>query len=239
MEKTNRNVFLNVDLKNPAEPIKEEEVVEMPEEPKVEPEEEKIFKKKDLVLEKPADDRKKDRKTNQKREVTPKMKAHLERIRKLAQESKAKKKAEKEGKQPAPRAPTPTVPMPSQPHLPSQPIAVPQRTQPSVESVGGSIDYDRIINGLWNKQQQQTQLQSQITQAREQIRREEREKALKESTSLFTQAYQAHQKKQQQNVGLQALRGFTPQHSHPVFKNKQNPLGTPQQSNNPFDVCFK
>jgi hypothetical protein len=230
MEKNNRNVFLDVELKNPAQPIPEEEVVEIPpEEPKPEPEEEKIFKKNDLVLQKPVEEKKKDRKTNQKRAVTPKMAAHLERIRKLAQESKAKKKAEKEAKaNPQPRAPTPIPPEPQ----------VPQKPQAPVASVGGSIDYDRIINGLWTKQQQHNQMQSQLQLAREQIRKEERAKALKESTSLFTQAYQQHQQKQKQNMGLQALRGFTPQHNHPVFKSRQQPTQS-GQSSNPFDVCFK
>lgn len=239
MMKSDRNVFLDVELKNPAQPIEEEEVVDIPKEeptPKgAEPEEEQIFKKKDLVLQKPEDDKKKDRKTNQKRAVTPKMAAHLERIRKLAQESKAKKRAEKESKNKPKEDPLPSIPE----HTPSAPIPVPQTARVAVESVGSSIDYDRIINGLWNKQQQQNQIQSQLQQAREQIRREEREKALKESTHLFTQAYQSHKKKQSENVGLRALRGFTPQHNHPVFKNKQNPIQTPQQSANPFDVCFK
>jgi len=237
MMKSDRNVFLDVELKNPAEPVKEEEVVEMPiEEPKPEPEEEKIFKKNDLVLQKPEDDKKKDRKTNQKRAVTPKMAAHLERIRKLAAESKAKKKAEKESKskpKEVASAPLPTIPEVPQ----AQPQQIPQRP---VASVGGSIDYDRIINGLWQKQQQQQQFTSQIASAREQIRREEREKALKESTQLFTQAYQSHKKKQQANVGLQALRGFTPQYNHPVFKNKQQPQNPSPLGNstNPFDACF-
>ena len=43
--KSDRNVFLDVDLKNPAQPIEEEEVIEKPPDP-IEPEEEKIFKKK-------------------------------------------------------------------------------------------------------------------------------------------------------------------------------------------------
>jgi hypothetical protein len=99
MEKTNRNVFLDVELKNPAQPVEEEDVIQAPPEPKPEPEEEKIFKpvKKDLVLQKPEEKKKYDRKTNAKREVTPKMRAHLERIRGLAKEAKEKKKREKMG----------------------------------------------------------------------------------------------------------------------------------------------
>ena len=105
MMKSDRNVFLDVDLKNPAQPIEEEEIIEKPPDP-ITPEEEQIFKKKnDLVLTKPEETKKSDRKTNQKRQVTPKIKAHLERIRKIAAESKAKKKAEKEGNKPTLRCP--------------------------------------------------------------------------------------------------------------------------------------
>ena len=245
MEKNNRNVFLDVELKNPAEPIAEEEVLETPP-PPPKPEEEQIFKKKELVLQKPEES-KKDRKTNQKRVVTPKMAAHLERIRKLAAESKAKKKAEKEAKNPkksAPQsAPLETIPEePSidtrQPPLPSVPV--PQPVRQPVASVGSpNIDYDRIINGLWNKQQQQTQLAQQMNQYREQIRQEERKKAFNESKTLFMQAAENHRKKQSQNMGLQALRGFTPQHNHPVFKQKNTVPQSAGQSANPFDVCFK
>ena len=236
--KSNRNVFLDVDLKNPAEPIQEEEVIEKPPEP-VEPQEEQIFKKKnDLVLTKPEETKRSDRKTNQKREVTPKMKAHLERIRKLAAESKAKKRAAKEANKPKPQAePLPTVQ--EEPPQPSKPIQIPQPQQSSVASVGSQIDYDRIINGLWNKQQQQQQLNQQMNQYREQIRQEERKKAFEESKNLFIQAHQTAKKKQSQNMGLQALRGFTPQHNHPVFRQKQNNNAyNPQPSNNPFDACF-
>lgn len=238
MMKSDRNVFLDVDLKNPAQPIEEEEVIEKPPDP-VEPEEEQIFKKKnDLVLTKPEETKKSDRKTNQKREVTPKMKAHLERIRKLAAESKAKKKAAKEANKPQPtHVSAPKLETVSQePPAPSQPIQIPQ---PSVSSVGGQIDYDRIINGIWSKQQQQQQLSQQMNQYREQIRQEERKKAFEESKNLFIQAHNTAKKKQSQNVGLQALRGFTPQHNHPVFRQKQNNNAyTPQPSNNPFDACF-
>jgi hypothetical protein len=255
MMKSDRNVFLDVDLKNPAQPIEEEEVIEKPPDP-IEPEEEQIFKKKnDLVLTKPEETRKSDRKTNQKREVTPKMKAHLERIRKLAAESKAKKRAEKEANKPKPQAspsvplsPIPEEPTPMQ-HQPSKPIQIPQPQQSSVASVkgqapyqpqvGSQIDYDRIINGLWTKQQQQQQMTQQMNQYREQIRQEERKKAFEESKNLFIQAHQTAKKKQSQNMGLQALRGFTPQHSHPVFKQKQNNNSyNPQPSSNPFDACF-
>lgn len=238
MMKSNRNVFLDVDLKNPAEPIQEEEVIEKPPEP-VEPQEEQIFKKKnDLVLTKPEETKRSDRKTNQKREVTPKMKAHLERIRKLAAESKAKKRAAKEANKPKAKA-EPLPPVPEEPPQPSKPIQIPQPQQSSVASVGSQIDYDRIINGLWNKQQQQQQLNQQMNQYREQIRQEERKKAFEESKNLFIQAHQTAKKKQSQNMGLQALRGFTPQHNHPVFRQKQNNNAyNPQPSNNPFDACF-
>ncbi len=238
MEKSNRNVFLDVELKNPAEPIAEEEVLEAPP-PVPKPEEEQIFKKKELVLQKPEDS-KKERKTNQKRAVTPKMAAHLERIRKLAAESKAKKKAEKEAKNPKKSAPQ-SAPLESIPEEPSidtrQP---PTPVQQPVASVGSTnIDYDRIINGLWNKQQQQTQMAQQMNQYREQIRQEERKKAFDESKTLFMQAAQNHRKKQSQNMGLQALRGFTPQHNHPVFKQKNTVPQSAGQSANPFDICFK
>lgn len=237
MEKSNRNVFLDVELKNPAQPVPEEEVIQAPPEPKPEPEEEKIFKpvKKDLVLQKPEEKKKYDRKTNAKREVTPKMKAHLERIRGLAKEAKEKKKREKMGaieEEPEPQPnPQPQVPqnIPPKPVVPVAPVA---------QTSNNNIDYDRIINGIWHKQQQQVQFNQQLQQAREQIRQEERKKALEESKTLFTQAYQAHQKKQSQNIGLQALRGFTPQHNHPVFKQKSQPQYQ-NTSNNPFDACFR
>jgi len=241
MEKTNRNVFLDVELKNPAQPVEEEDVVAKPQAPpdsegaKPEPEEEKIFKpvKKDLVLQKPEEKKKYDRKTNAKREVTPKMRAHLERIRGLAKEAKEKKKREKMGAIEEVPEPQPEVPQPVQPQI------IPQQSVASVAPVANNnIDYDRIINGIWHKQQQQTQFNQQLQQAREQIRQEERKKALEESRTLFTQAYQAHQKKQSQNIGLQALRGFTPQHNHPVFKQKSQPQYQ-NTSNNPFDACFK
>ena len=237
MEKSNRNVFLDVELKNPAEPIPEEEVIDTPPPPK--PEEEQIFKKKELVLQKP-EETKKDRKTNQKRAVTPKMAAHLQRIRKLAAESKAKKKAEKEAKNPKEPAPQ-SAPLESIPEEPVQPpTPVPQPVQQPVASVGSpNIDYDRIINGLWNKQQQQTQLAQQMNQYREQIRQEERKKAFNESKTLFMQAAENHRKKQRENMGLQALRGFTPQHNHPVFKQKNTVPQSAGQSANPFDICFK
>ena len=237
MEKSNRNVFLDVELKNPAEPIPEEEVIDTPPPPK--PEEEQIFKKKELVLQKP-EETKKDRKTNQKRAVTPKMAAHLQRIRKLAAESKAKKKAEKEAKNPKEPAPQ-SAPLESIPEEPVQPSTpVPQPVQQPVASVGSpNIDYDRIINGLWNKQQQQTQLAQQMNQYREQIRQEERKKAFNESKTLFMQAAENHRKKQRENMGLQALRGFTPQHNHPVFKQKNTVPQSAGQSANPFDICFK
>lgn len=234
MEKSNRNVFLDVELKNPAQPVEEADVIQAPPEPKPEPEEEKIFKpvKKDLVLQKPEEKKKYDRKTNAKREVTPKMRAHLERIRGLAKEAKEKKKREKMGaieEEPEPQ------PKPE----PVQPQTIPQQSVASVAPVANTnIDYDRIINGIWQKQQQQTQFNQQLQQAKEQIRQEERKKALEESRTLFTQAYQAHQKKQSQNIGLQALRGFTPQHNHPVFKQKNQPQYQ-NTSNNPFDACFK
>jgi hypothetical protein len=232
MNQQKRNVFMDVELKNPAQPIPEEEVIQAPPEPVEKPQEEQIFKPtKDLVLQKPEDPKKYARKTNAKREVTPKMKAHLERIRGLAQEAKNKKKQSK--MDPAPEEPV-HMPVTEPAPVPVVPVVQPTYNSPN-------IDYDRIINGLWTKQQQEKQRTTELAQYREQIRKEERQKALNESTSLFKQAYNTHQKKQKESLGLRTLKGFTPQHSHPVFNRSQQQIAQPNmgQSDNPFDVCFK
>lgn len=249
MTQPKRNVFLNVDSTQPPAPeVKEEEVIDLPNPaesapPEVEPiTEDKIFKK-DLVLKKPDDKPKGKyaRKTNQKREVTPKMQAHLDRIRVKANETKAKNKAEREAKKAQSQAQPqvvqpPITEVPPQPvEIPSKPIDIPQPPR------SDSIDYDKIINGLWYKQQQHNKQQQEMEDWKIKIRKEEREKALKESTQLFKEAATTYQNRQKQHAGMQVLQGYRPKH-HPVFNRQQNtkkyerPQGAPV---NPYDACFQ
>ncbi len=253
MSRQNRqNVFLDVNVKEPELP-QEEEVLDMkPPEELPKPTEKEIFKQpsKELKLEKPVTKRKADRITDAKRTVTPKMRAHLDRIRVKASEAKKKKAAEKAGIPYEPPAPEPEpVPEPVTPQPVAQPPSMPTiqesvRSVPQVpQAVAPSIDYDRIVNGLWSRQQKYNEEQKYLAEMREQIRKEEREKALKESTGLLQQAAVKYKKAHQAQLGNSVLQNYQNRYQgHPVFKVKQN-AGKFETSNggaaNPFDVCFK
>ena len=246
---TRSNVFMNVEPTNPEPPPLEEEVLDMkPPEEIPKPTEKEIFRKPELKLEKPIVKRKADRITDNKRTVTPKMRAHLDRIRTKATEAKKKKACEKAGvpyEQPVEEVINPPIPQ-----AVAQPSIMPT-IQESVRSVpqvpisqpnSPSIDYDRIVNGLWSKQQKFNEEQKYMAQMREQIRKEEREKALAESTNLFQKAAVNYKKQHQAQLGNSVLQNFQNRYQgHPVFKVKQNG-GKYQASGggaNPFDVCFK
>ena len=254
MSRQNReNVFLDVTPVNPDPAPPEEEVLDMkPPEEIPKPTEKEIFKKPELKLEKPVVKRKADRITDQKRTVTPKMRAHLDRIRGKAAEAKKKKAAEKAGipytppePEPAPEpvTPQPVAQPPSMPTIQESVRSVPQVPQAVAPNVAPSIDYDRIVNGLWSRQQKYNEEQKYMAQMREQIRKEEREKAMKESTTLLQQAAVKYKKAHQAQLGNSVLSNYQNRYQgHPVFKVKQN-AGKFETSNgaatNPFDVCFK
>ena len=259
MSRQNRqNVFIDVTPTNPDPAPPQEEILDMkpPEEipPPEKPSEKEIFKKPELKLEKPTTKRKADRLTDQKRTVTPKMRAHLDRIRSKASEAKKKKAAERAGVPYEPPAPEPEpvaepVPQPVAPQPVAQPPSMPT-IQESVRSVNPypqhkapEIDYDRIVNGLWSRQQKYNEEQKYLAQMREQIRKEEREKALKESSTLFQAAAVKYKKNQQAQLGNSVLSNYQNRYQgHPVFKLKQN-TGKFETSGgatpNPFDACFK
>ena len=175
------------------------------------------------------------------------MRAHLDRIRSKAVEAKKKKAAEKAGleytppEEPAPEPvqPEPVVKPPSMPAIPESVSSVPHIPNPVVPQ----IDYDRIVNGLWSRQQKYNEEQKYLAQMRDQIRKEEREKAFKESSTLFQQAAVKYKKSQQAQLGNSVLSNYQNRYQgHPVFKLKPKSDkfetsggGTP----NPFDVCFK
>lgn len=243
------NVFLDVDLKIPDPPINEEEVLDMsPPEPPPKPTEKDIFKKPDLVLEKPTIKRKADRKTDQKRTVTPKMRAHLDRIRTKASESKKKKACEKNGLEyiPPPQIEE-TIPEPIVRQVQESPI-MPTIPEESVNSVnesrsGSDIDYDRIVNGLWSRQQKYNDEQKYMSEIRDKIRKEEREKAFKESSTLFQSAAVKYKKATEAKLGNNVLFNYQNKYQgHPVFGLKKNNNGNYQtngSTDNPFDSCFK
>lgn len=252
MSRQNRqNVFLDVTPTNPEPPPPQEEVLDMkpPEEipPPEKPTEKQIFKKPELKLEKPATKRKADRITDQKRQVTPKMRAHLDRIRGKAAEARKKKAAEKAGVEyippedpvPEPTQPEPVAQPPNMPSIPESVLSVPQIPN---QNAGPSIDYERIVNGLWSRQQKYNEEQKYLAQMRDQIRKEEREKAFKESSSLFQQAAVKYKKSQQAQLGNSVLGNYQNRYQgHPVFKLKPDtPKPAPNSggSTNPFDVCF-
>ncbi len=247
-----QNVFLDVTPANPEPPPPQEEVLDMkpPEEIPV-PTEKQIFKKPELKLEKPVIKRKADRLTDGKRTVTPKMRAHLDRIRGKAAEARKKKAAEKAGVEyiPPPEdqipeevMPEPVAQPPSLPNIPESVMSVPQIPRVPTQNAGPSIDYDRIVSGLWSRQQKYNEEQKYLTQMRDQIRKEEREKAFKESSSLFQQAAVKYKKSQQAQLGNSVLNNYQNRYQgHPVFKLKQEtakPAPTSGGTTNPFDVCF-
>ena len=254
MSRQNReNVFLDVTPVNPDPAPPEEEVLDMkPPEEIPKPTEKEIFKKPELKLEKPVVKRKADRITDAKRTVTPKMRAHLDRIRVKASEAKKKKAAEKAGipytppepePVPEPVTPQPVAQPPSMPTIQESVRSVPQVPAQHPQAVAPSIDYDRIVNGLWSRQQKYNEEQKYMAEMREQIRKEEREKALKESTGLLQQAAVKYKKAHQAQLGNSVLQNYQNRYQgHPVFKVKQN-AGKFETSNggtaNPFDVCFK
>ena len=252
MSRQNRqNIFLDVNTKEP-EIANEAEILDMkPPEEIPKPTEKDIFKKPELKLEKPVTKRKADRITDAKRTVTPKMRAHLDRIRHKASEAKKKKYAEKNGLEytppaeesiPEPVAVQPVAKIPSMPAIQeesvksvSQPVNIPAPTQPN-------LDYDRIVNGLWSKQQKYNEEQKYMSDIREKIRQEEREKAFKESSTLFQSAAQKYKKNHQAQLGQNVLLNYQNKYQgHPVFRQKNNPqkYETPTGGANPFDVCFK
>lgn len=242
MQKQRPGLFMDVDLKNPAEEvIPEDEVVEMPPPPKEKPNESEIFKQSnDLVLKKPEDKKKPYRKTDQKRTLTPKMEAHLKNIRAKSAEARRLKKLEKEGNLPPVENPPPQTQPVSQPVAQPQPQSQPQQvkrmpTPTPPQPQPPVIDYDRIINGVFNKQQEHQQKQKQMDEWREQIRKEERQKAFEQSQSLFMEASKAFKKQSAANMGLNVLSGRTPKH-HPVFRN--NPVQQPKPNVNPYDAIF-
>ncbi len=257
MSRQNRpNVFLDVDLKNPEPQPPQEEILDMkPPEEIPPPTEKEIFKqpKKDLVLEKPEGvKRKADRKTDQKRQVTPKMKAHLDRIRIKAAEGKKKKAAERAGVEYIP-PPLPQVQEVIPPPQIPQPVAQPPQMPPIQESVNSvryaqpqqpQLDYDQLADRLWSRQQKYNEEQKYISTLTEKIRREEREKALKESTTLLKEAASKYKKDHQAQLGRSVLTNYQNRYAgHPVFKVKPDGQGKFQGSANPnanpFDVCFK
>lgn len=254
---TRPNVFLNVDVKEPELP-QEEEVLDMkPPEELPKPTEKEIFRKPELKLEKPVVKRKADRITDAKRTVTPKMRAHLDRIRIKASEAKKKKACEKAGvpydpppeaePMPSPLAPQPVAQAPSMPTIQESVRSIaphPQQVAPNVApNVAPSIDYDRIVNGLWSRQQKYNEEQKYMAEMREQIRKEEREKAMKESTGLLQQAAVKYKKAHQAQLGNNVLSNYQNRYQgHPVFKLKNNNGKFETSSGgaaNPFDVCFK
>ena len=186
MQKQRPGLFMDVDLKNPAEEIvPEDEVVELPPPPKEKPNESEIFKQNDLVLKKPEKTKGPYRKTDQKRTLTPKMEAHLKNIRAKSAETRRLKKLEKEGKTGVENTPPP-VEEPQNQQVRRVPTPVPPQTpvsQPQYQAP--VIDYDRIINGVYSRQQEHHTKQRQMDEWREQVRKEERAKALQQSQSLF------------------------------------------------------
>lgn len=249
------NVFLDVTPKEPEPLPPQEEILDMQQlkEDLPPPTEKEIFKqpsKKDLVLSKPEGvKRKADRKTDQKRQVTPKMKAHLDRIRHKAVEGKKKKAAERAGVEYVPSPALNQVqedPLPP-PQVLKQPSLAPQL--PSIpESVPQSVnypqfDYDQLADRLWSKQQKYNDEQKYISTITEKIRQEEREKALKESTILLKEAASKYKKDHQAQLGRSVLQNYQNRYAgHPVFKVRQDNQGKFQASStnsNPFDVCFK
>lgn len=246
-----QNVFLDVTPTIPEPPPPQEEVLDMkpPEEipPPPKPTEKQIFKKPELKLEKPVVKRKADRLTDGKRTVTPKMRAHLDRIRGKAAEAKKKKAAEKAGVEyippeepvPEPIQPQPIAEPPSMPTIPESIRSVPEIPKP----VTPQIDYDRIVSGLWSKQQKYNEEQKYMAEMRDKIRAEERQKALQESSALFKQAAVKYKKDHEAKLGNSVLSNYQNRYQgHPVFKLKQN-NGKFETSGggttNPFDVCFK
>jgi len=237
-----QNVFIDVEEKAPKELPPQEEVLDMkpPEEieqpPPEKPTEEKIFKK-ELKLEAPVTKRKADRKTDQKRTVTPKMRAHLDRIRQKASESKTRKAQERKEKEKAEQEPKVE---PELEPIPEEPVRTPY--YPQVQSTP-QIDYDRIVSGLWDRQQKHKEEQDRLALMREQIRKEEREKAFQESSTLFQAAAAKYKKNQEAQLGKNVLNSYQNRYSgHPVFQVKKNPTVAPTNPGapiNPFDACFK
>ena len=241
-----QNVFLDVKEKAPQELPPQEEILDMkPQEeievppPEVEkPTEDKIFKK-ELKLEAPVVKRKADRKTDQKRTVTPKMRAHLDRIRAKASESKSRKAQERKEKEAAEKEAAEPV-VEEMETIPEEPVSAPYYPQANQSQ---QIDYDRIVNGLWDRQQRHNEEKQRIATLTEQIRQEERQKAFKESGALFQQAAAKYKKTQQAQMGGNILSGYQNKYNgHPVFQVRKNGNKIePVQGGavNPFDACFK
>ena len=212
-------------------PVPQKEIVEqIPEEPK--PTEKDIFKtgsvEEDMsVVDEPVnyEKNKKD-----KRQCTPKMKLHMDKMRLKAVEKKEELKRLKEmeiiEKYKATLAPTP------QTTISLEPIEEEIKPTRKVKAEPiNEIDYERIINGVSDRFHKKSKEEKERAEWEKKIRQDENEKTKKQYGELFTKAATDFRKKTYQGYG----KGFGGKTVHPVFGNS---YAFDPQSTNPFDKCF-
>tara|TARA_R110000850_G_scaffold30116_2_gene82917 strand:- start:184 stop:891 length:708 start_codon:yes stop_codon:yes gene_type:complete len=230
-----KNIMMDV-TPNPV-PV-EEVVEEIEEEPK--PTESDIFKGVSVAIKEVVEDQEVPKKKD-KRECTPKMKLHMDKMRIKAAERKAQLVKLKEMEIIEKYKAT----LEQKKSRPVKLAAVKEEEEDEVEAIrppikekkkaytnlNEDIDYDRIITGVTHKFQQKHKEERERAEWEQKIRNDENEKSKKYYGELYTKAATDFKKKTYQGYG----KGFGGKSVHPVFGNSY--AYDPKQSN-PFDKCF-